>query len=362
MSSETVGYKADFKTAQANLRDTVKWLATIFSALAAFVVAGASVNGLGDLRAASLAFWAAALCLLTGFSAICWALYLTLHVLRPMLGYRTNLLDPSTDEEIAARKEIDDHAPDLLPHNVSSLAEIGAELNRCRAAILEIEGPLQGGDGLSDNEVARIEAEVAPWRASRDSYIKALNELLDLATFIRLKRRFDWALPRLFMSGATALIVLSTYAVLTHEKKSDNKSAVCITNVFEAANPSVFEGKLYPRLRPVLFEIGEAEVSAEGLRAIEAARAALRQHPQAVLLIRSHTDTLANMRINSPLAERRAAVVRDVLLGVGGISAQRVFVSVLPKMDLPTMTLNETPTERNRSVDFSMVTRPDESN
>lgn len=103
MSGDTVGYKVDFKTAQTNLRDTVKWLATTFSALAAFVVAGASVNGLGGLSAASFAFWAAALFLLAGFSAICWALYLTLHVLRPMLAYRSNLLVPSTAEEVARR-------------------------------------------------------------------------------------------------------------------------------------------------------------------------------------------------------------------------------------------------------------------
>lgn len=357
MSGGADGYKADFKGAQTNLRDTVKWLATTFSALAAFVVAGASVNGLGGLAASSLEFWLAGLLLLAGFSAICVALYLTLHVLRPMLAYRSNLLEPRSDEEIAARDEINDHARDLLPHNVDSLAYIRIKLDECHTKITDLEKPLDSDDGVTDKEAAEIEAEVAPWRASRDSYIKALNDLLDLASFIRMKRRFDLALPRLFISGAVALIALGGYAVLTHEKKSDDKSAPSVTNVFERPNLPAAESKSYPRLLPVLFATGKADVSAEGMKAIEAARDALRQHPQAVLLVRAHTDTVADMRINVPLAERRANVVRDLLIGVGGIAAPRVFVSALPKSDLASMTHNETASEVNRSVELEMVAR-----
>lgn len=358
MSGEAVGYKADFKTALANLRDTVKWLATTFSALAAFVVAGASLNGLGDLAVASPLFWAAGLCLLAGFSAICWAVYLTLHILRPMLSYRSNLLKPSTEEEVAARDEINTHALDLLPHNVDSLAEIGSELDSCRKEIDEIEKPLKADKGVTDAEAARIEAEVALWRQSRDSYIKALDDLLEIATFIRLKRRFDLALPRLFISGALALLALGAYAVMTHEKKSDEKSAAGVTNVFERIEPPPAASSAFPRLLPVLFATGKAEVSADGMKAIEAARQALRQHPHALLLIRAHTDTVANMRINTALADRRAAVVRGLLLGVGGIAAPRVFVSALPKADLSTMTYNETANELNRSVELQLVDRP----
>lgn len=355
MSEKTASIKPDFASAQANLRDTVRWLATTFGALAAFVVGGASVNGLGGLSFDDPLFLVAAACLGVGFLAICGALYLTLNVLRPLVLYRSTLVMPTDSEGKAAQAEIDEHVWDLLPHNFDKLIDIGREIDDSNEEISSLEEQLAKVDDLNYVEKRRLDGEYKAWKQSRDEHIKTLDSLIGFAMYFLLKRRFDHALPRLFVCGAIALLSLAAFAVLTHEKKGSDDKATRITNVLPpAAEPQ----RVPPALTPVLFSTGSAHIAAEGLSAIEKARQALRENPDMVLLIRAHTDTVASMPVNVSLAQRRAVAVRQVLLGVGGIPSSRVFVSEMPKADLPSITKDETAERRNRSAELVLVNSP----
>ena len=55
---------------------------------------------------------------------------------------------------------------------------------------------------------------------------------------------------------------------------------------------------------------------------------------------------------------RRAEAVYSALIGQGGVAANRVFMSALPKMDLPVLTDREIARPENRSVELLIVNLP----
>jgi outer membrane protein OmpA-like peptidoglycan-associated protein len=77
--------------------------------------------------------------------------------------------------------------------------------------------------------------------------------------------------------------------------------------------------------------------------------------PDAVLLIRAHTDTVAADAVNVPLAKERASAVKELLLKQGGVGARRLYVSQLPEQALPQVTRDGTANHENRSVRLQLA-------
>lgn len=199
-------------------------------------------------------------------------------------------------------------------------------------------------------------AEKTRGTSLRGKLYATVNALLPLAVYLRLQIRLQRALPWLVASGVVALSCLAVFGVLTHEKKADDKSSGIVVNALGSSPPATpVPMPVLPPLRPVLFLTGRAEVSDEGLVAVEQARNALRRHPESLLLIRAHADTVAPMSLNSALARKRAAAILELLTGAGGIAPARVYIAELPKTDLPTVTASEVDEQSNRSVEMALV-------
>ncbi|WP_398491663.1 OmpA family protein [Variovorax sp.] len=356
MTGKSDAAKDEFADAKANIRDTVKWIATTYAALAAFVVGGTSVHGLGGLPPFSLVFWLAALMLILGFAGICFALIVTLQILRPIHMYRSDLLyalAPTIRHSDAAeitivRNEINSRAHDLLPHNYHDLESLAKNIKDAEEKLGRIPHP-----SLVPEEIFQRSQGIQ----SRNRLYTTVNDLLPFAIYFRLQTRLQRALPRLVTSGIVALVALAIYGILTHEKKSDEKPSAPIINFFglTPSAPPVVSPATLPSLKPILFLTGRAEVSEEGLVAVEQARNALRRHPEVLLLIRAHTDTVAPMPINAALARKRATTVLELLTGTGGIAPARIFVAELPKTDLPRVTATEIDDQSNRSVEMTLI-------
>lgn len=108
--------------AKANLRDTVKWLATTLAALAAVIMAGTSFTGLARLRGIEL--WLALAGGAVAVIAVLLVIALLLRLLISEAFYFGNLSEP---EYAGVRAELDRHATDLLPPsipNIEALLEI----------------------------------------------------------------------------------------------------------------------------------------------------------------------------------------------------------------------------------------------
>lgn len=106
--------------AKANLRDTVKWLATTLAALAAVIIAGTSFTGLarlsgGELR---LALAGGALAII----AVLLVIALLLRLLMSEAFYFGDLFDPKNANVLAA---LEPHAVELLPPTIRTIVELG---------------------------------------------------------------------------------------------------------------------------------------------------------------------------------------------------------------------------------------------
>jgi hypothetical protein len=194
-----------FTGAKENLRDTVKWLATIFAALAAIVVAGVSLTGLSGLSGAQLL-----LALIgggVGLICILVAVGVSLSILAAESFYIGQL---THDPELMA--VLEQHSVDILPPefgNIDSFLRkreeaIGVAFERSRYAndpdylaarqfLLDIAGPL--------------------------------TRLVSLAHFELLRRRFAVARPRLFALAIAALTGLGVFAVFAGAPQSASGTA-----------------------------------------------------------------------------------------------------------------------------------------
>lgn len=351
MSTAADQSKPDFAASAATLRETVKWLAATFAALAAVVVGTGPISGLGAMPGGAARNWAV-LFLVVGFVCICAALWITLRILRPETMYRSYLIDPETQgsvkgaderERLRLRKTVDAHAKDLLPHNYPTLDKLAT-------ALADVEKNLVNARELKDTQ-AREQA-LAKGTSTRDKLLGSAGRLLPLAIYLRLQQRLQRSLLPLFLLGILALLSLAAFGVSTHQEKPDKP--VVINNQVNCPCDPVHPSAR-PELDPVLFDTGKALVSKEGLAAIQHARDELLKAPEAVLLIRAHTDTVASDAVNVALAENRASVVKELLRKQGGVPAGRLYVSPLPEQSLPQVTGDSTATQDNRTVRLQLA-------
>jgi len=75
------------------------------------------------------------------------------------------------------------------------------------------------------------------------------------------------------------------------------------------------------------FVVGSAELGPRAHQALSSAAETLRQHPQEVVVIEGHSDSLGGAAFNLRLSEQRAAAARDYLVKVEGLPADR-FVTI----------------------------------
>ncbi|HUG22228.1 OmpA family protein [Piscinibacter sp.] len=354
-----------YAAARANLRDTVKWLAATFSALAAVVLAGSPVSGLGKLPAGTPAWWGAGAALLIAFVCICLALVITVALLRSDALHLSDLdpdskldpLDASDREEIAAlRRTIDARAVDVLPPNYPSLAELMPAARARRQALVDASKALRAAADAAAKEEAARRITLAQERMDR--FAPSLTRVLAYGVYIRFYERLRRAMPQLFGLGIAALVSLTAFGILVQAPDKAEEPKTLIFNNIPAAAPASAPVAGLPALEPVGFATGKALLTPEGLAAVDKARAALREHPQTSLLLYAHTDTVAGARVNAALARRRALAVREALVAQGGVGASRVFVSELPESALPALTAQEQANEANRAVLMKLVAMP----
>jgi OOP family OmpA-OmpF porin len=100
------------------------------------------------------------------------------------------------------------------------------------------------------------------------------------------------------------------------------------------------------------FASGSYAIDAAGHRTIEDVSSVVDGNPNAVVTIVGRTDATGNAQANMELSQKRAAAVRDELISLGKISAQRVDTAWTGEMKQDVGTYNGVPEARNRVVDI----------
>jgi hypothetical protein len=378
-----------YVTTKANLRDTIKWLAATFSALAAVVIAGTPLSGLGKLEFGLT--WAIAFLFLVGaFVCICIALAITISLLRGDFLYFSDILATATatsgPPKLSAWARLKRlwraliHGQDMAEMDEADRASIPllcANLNAHPGDVLSFEYPTieslakEAEYRKNKLDVARAAWKAQPSQATSDALDDAEDALGELGPDLQRVQFFGMAflfyartrraMRTLFLLGVAALLLLVLFTTLVQQPDKDSKpkTSSVVNNFPPAISASApVDIEVLPTLAPVLFRTGDASLDSENLKRIDAARAALRTHPRASLLLYAHTDTVAGDSLNENLAHNRGTVVRRALIREGGLDAGRILVSEQPKSGLPELTGSSTESQTNRSVVMQLVNLP----
>jgi outer membrane protein OmpA-like peptidoglycan-associated protein len=241
------------------------------------------------------------------------------------------------------KDEYDRHKQELLPDGLTNLEELEAKTD---AAWIIYQ--------------AHPEDTLAKERWSL--YQQNLKLIEDWASYTRLHQRVARGFKSIRSLGLLLLAALAVFAWCANPKHDKEESLGAGKLVIEQTSiGSVPPPPTVPppiRLTSVVFELGKSRLTAEGLQAVGHARDYLRNAPESAVLLFAHTDTTGGDGVNATLAAERARVVRKTLSGEGGIAPARIFIASLPGTDLATITGPKVPLERNRTVEFAIVTMP----
>jgi outer membrane protein OmpA-like peptidoglycan-associated protein len=352
---------------KANLRETIKWLASIFAGLAAVVIAGTPISGLGARGLSPTRVAIGTLAVLVGFAAICAAVVQMLRLLRADLLYPSDI-DPQVDvgkgaeaEEIArVRADLEAHSKDLVP-DYGSMLEFHRRLKLAETAARNAQQVYQ--DAL--NQKPPDAAVTTQAKADYESQIKEFQLFRDLqgrvlyyAAYQRFYMRLKRATPWLFSLGILALLALVIFTLAVQGPKEDKAPTITVIPIIERPNgegpasPPPHQGRA---LGVILFDTDKFDLLPPGMEVVQRARDILLAEPDTSLLLIARTDTVGADAHNIRLARQRADAVKNMLLRAGGIAATRIYAAEAAKSDLPQITKNQVENARNRSVSLYLV-------
>jgi hypothetical protein len=190
-----------YATAKANLRDTIKWLATSLAALGAAVIAGASINGLAALEGNALV--CAALLGGVGLLLILFAIGVMVNLLTANVFYFSQLKTAGN----AIASTINERAEDILSPQTPSIAAL---VKFREDAIKEMRAANPGD--------AKYQDAFKNWTAANDLIARVTN----LAQFLSLRDDFKNKRVCLFFLTVLIIITLGGYALLAGGKSSLN--------------------------------------------------------------------------------------------------------------------------------------------
>ncbi len=351
---------------KANIRDTIKWLAGILGSLAAVVIAGTPVSGLGPLYGTPR-FLPAAATLLLGFSCICACLVITLRLLRSDVLYFSDI-NPATDpkkrdnpsEVEWIRKDIEAHQVDLFPTepNMGALIEKSRDMAAKQMAYEKAWKELQLAVPPNDTEITRAKFRFDAQATTVASYSNINAEVLAYATYRRFYRRLARATPWLIGLGVAALVFLMGFSVATQTKKEEPKPTIVVAPLATALMPtspaSTPDARAYVPSGVVQFSAGTT-LSASGAGVVESVRRTMMANPSTVVFLAAPPQDSADATEAARLARGREDAVSALLTAQGGVAKSRIFTADLAMMASQSAASATQAQSANQSVNLYLV-------
>jgi outer membrane protein OmpA-like peptidoglycan-associated protein len=341
-----------YATPRASLRENVKTMSTILAGTAGAIIAGSPFSGIGALEPATLRFWLAifglfmvAVCLFRGWKELTFML-------------RPDVLDPAILRDGFDEKQL--QGLGLPAAELEELVQVKREFNRRRSALLPPNiNSYEKFEQFLDEEWERLDEDGSEARrAAFNAQEKNLRDIGFWATFTRLSNRTEHGLKRVQFLGAASLVALLLFAWAANPPKEQEKHSKSPIVQFVSPCPACPVAQVAPAAKRITFNPNAHVLDAGAYAVLNEAAIALRQQPGLGVLLLAHTDTVAAIRVNRELAAKRVQSTRSALQDQGGIAASRIFVSELPRSDLPVLTGPEVAQAENRSVDLLFVPLP----
>ena len=202
--------------ARTNIRDTVKWLIAAYAGMAAAIVGGSPLTGLGtpmpDWRL-GLAVASAVVGLLLVGRGIAVAI-------RILVTPTFFLGDIADDKNKKLLEVINAHADDLLPPGYKDFADFAGERRKATAALRDASA-VNLRD--TDDDRKKKEATRANAQASLESNGIWADRLTSFAYFETLRRQFEGAASQLFVAAFAAALAFAVFAWAANPGKDDAK-------------------------------------------------------------------------------------------------------------------------------------------
>lgn len=184
-----------FAAAKANIRDTIKWLTTTFSAIAGVILAGSTLAGLGALpfgwRLGVAAFGA-----LLGFACTMAAIARVLGMLKSEAFFLGEI-----EKNKKLRDWVDAHAEDLLPAEYGTAQEFLDARRAARAELKKLSSQASPDPAAYEKAVARFKA-----------FGQASAPITSLLHFERMAERLGEESRPLMVLASLALLGLGVFA------------------------------------------------------------------------------------------------------------------------------------------------------
>jgi len=235
--------KDPYAPARDNMRATVKWLTGTFAAIAAVILAGTSVSGLGKIPH-GLPLIVAAACLFGAFVFVCIAVNVCLGTMRSDAFYLSNFtlnakgevvpiagLDPVEERELSAvAKDIVRHQGDLMPAELPSFALYLTAIGSARARVTQAANAWSAA-AIHGADEAALRANLQTEQDNLKSVLAVLPGLLWYGSYRQLYVRIQGSMTRLLALGIAALVCLGVYGfIASGSSKEGEPKTVIIAN------------------------------------------------------------------------------------------------------------------------------------
>jgi hypothetical protein len=195
-----------FAAAQANIRETVKWLVTAFAAMTAAVVGTSPLTGLGSLPFGERLYLAVG----AGFIGLLIAAWVIAKALRLLVTPPFFLGDIVADA--ALREFVDTHAYDLMPSQYPTVAQVVA----ARKDALDILRGMVAGNADDARVTLR---KLSPWT----------DRLMSIGYLEHLRRRLDGSLWSMAVAAFAAVLFFGIFAWAANPPKAGDPTRDCAT-------------------------------------------------------------------------------------------------------------------------------------
>jgi hypothetical protein len=220
-----------FATQKSNIRDTIKWMVAAYSGVAAVLIAGTSLSGLGALPLNRLAIAGIA-----GFFVLIFVFFALSAILKVLIG--DNCF--AGDLDLPTKNMIDLHAEDVLPTRFSTYDEFLKERRAARVAVRtawQLRHPASG-PAPTQAEVAQLEKDLADAAAGSKEFETVTRHLVGQAHLFRLQRKLDELRSRLaVLTGLGVIALVVCIWALTPEKHETKPLTINVVGSSSASEP-----------------------------------------------------------------------------------------------------------------------------
>jgi hypothetical protein len=200
--------------ARANIRDTVKWLIAAFAGMAAAIVGGSPLTGLGT----PMPDWRIVLAVASGVIGLLLVAQGITVALRILVTPPFFMSDITDDADLLG--VINAHVDDLLPPPFTDFGAFVAKRSEARAVVRRVSA-IDPAD--TDADKKRKEGERLNAQTFLDNSGLWADRLISFAYFEKLRRQLQGAATQLFEVAFLAALAFSVFAWAANPGKDDAK-------------------------------------------------------------------------------------------------------------------------------------------